>query len=55
MLKVRAQVYGGTARWKKLLQMPMKHTTDVKFNEVVATLKELMQRAWTLQGDARSQ
>ena len=49
------QVYGGTARWKKLLQMPMRHTTDVKFNEVVATLKELMQRAWTFQGDARSQ
>ena len=53
--KAWVQVYGGTARWKKLLQMPMRHTTDVKFNEVVATLKELMQRAWTFQGDARSQ
>ena len=44
------QVYGGTARWKKLLQRPMRKATDAKFNEVVTTLKELMQRAWALQG-----
>ena len=48
-------MYGGTARWKKLLQMPVRRATDAKFNEVVATLKELMQRAWDIQGESGHQ
>ena len=47
-------MYGGTARWKKLLQRPMRKATELKFNEVVSTLKALMQNAWDLQGGSDS-
>lgn len=48
--KHNPQVYGGTARWKRLLQRPMRTATEAKFNDVVTTLKEQMQAAWALQG-----
>ena len=44
------QVYGGTARWKRLLQRPLRTATEAKFNDVVTMLKEQMQAAWALQG-----